>query len=65
MGRKGKAKTFTALGLTNVPTAFQSPLSKHSQKPEEFYKMADCLGDALGGQRIELFARCPRLDWES
>ena len=27
--------------------------------------MADRLGDALGGQRIELFARCPRPGWES
>ena len=65
IGRKGKAKTFTALGLTNIPTAFQAPLGQHSQKPEEFYQMADRLGDALGGQRIELFARCPRPGWES
>ncbi|KAI9129549.1 MT-A70 family methyltransferase [Acaryochloris sp. CCMEE 5410] len=65
IGRKGKAKTFMALGLTNIPTAFQAPLGQHSQKPEEFYQMADRLGDALGGQRIELFARCPRPGWES
>ena len=65
IGRKGKAKTFTALGLTDIPTAFQAPLGQHSQKPEEFYQTADRLGNALGGQRIELFSRCPRSGWES
>lgn len=65
VGRRGKAKSFTSLGLTDIPTAFMAPVGKHSQKPEKFYKMADRLGDALGGQRIELFSRCPRPGWEN
>jgi N6-adenosine-specific RNA methylase IME4 len=64
VGRKGNAPTFTALGLTNVPTAFLAQVGKHSDKPEEFYERADRLGDALGCQRIELFARSPRSGWE-
>lgn len=65
VGRKGKVKTFTALGLTDIPTAFLAPVGKHSQKPEKFYQIADRLRDALGGQRIELFSRYPRPGWES
>ena len=57
---------YQALGLTNVPNRIPgSPVGNHSQKPEEFYEMADRLGNALGGQRIELFSRCPRSGWES
>ncbi|NJM66905.1 MAG: hypothetical protein HC851_15175 [Acaryochloris sp. RU_4_1] len=41
-----------------MPTAFHAPIGFHSQKPEVFYEMADRLGDAIGGQRVELFARC-------
>ncbi|NJM67811.1 MAG: DNA methyltransferase [Acaryochloris sp. RU_4_1] len=65
VGRRGKAPTFTALSLTDIPTAFQSPVGKHSQKPEIFYEMANRLGNALGGQRVELFSRCHRPGWVS
>jgi N6-adenosine-specific RNA methylase IME4 len=65
VGRRGSAPTFTKLGLSNIPTAFQAPFGKHSEKPEAFYKMAERLGAALGGQRIELFSRCARPGWES
>ena len=65
MGTKGKAPSFTALGLTDVPTAFLAPVGEHSEKPEEFFAIADRLGDALGGNRLELFARNRREGWES
>ena len=65
VGTKGKAPSFTALGLTDVPTAFLAPVGEHSEKPEEFYGLADRLGDALGGRRLELFARQRREGWES
>lgn len=65
VARRGKAKTWTALGLTDIPTAFHAPIGEHSEKPEEFFTVADRLGDAIGGSRIELFARSPRDDWES
>jgi N6-adenosine-specific RNA methylase IME4 len=61
--RKGNAPSFTALGLTNVPTAFHAPPKAHSEKPEAFYEMAERLGDALGGPKLELFARCDRIGW--
>ncbi len=63
--RKGNAPTFTALGLTDVPTAFHAPPQAHSEKPEVFYGMAERLGSALGGRKLELFARNDRVGWES
>ena len=63
--RKGKAPSFTALGLTDVPTAFQAPPQGHSEKPDVFYRMAERLGSALGGQKLELFARNNRPGWRS
>jgi N6-adenosine-specific RNA methylase IME4 len=63
--RKGNAPSFTALGLTDIPTAFHSPPKAHSEKPETFYTMADRLGEALGGSKLELFARCDRSEWVS
>jgi N6-adenosine-specific RNA methylase IME4 len=64
VGRRGKAPSFTAMALTNIPTAFLAPVGKHSEKPKEFYVMADRLGNALEGQRIELFTRSPRPGWQ-
>ena len=63
--RKGNAPSFTALGLTDVPTAFHAPPKAHSEKPENFYAMAERLGGALGGSKLELFARCDRPGWVS
>jgi N6-adenosine-specific RNA methylase IME4 len=63
--RKGNAPSFTALGLTDVPTAFHAPPKEHSEKPEVFYQMAERLGLALGGQKLELFARSYRAGWDN
>lgn len=63
VGTRGKAPCFTTLGLTDIPTAFLAPVGKHSAKPEEFYAIANRLGDALGGPRLELFARQQREGW--
>lgn len=65
VGKKGRAQTWTDLGLTNIPTVFHAPTGEHSAKPQEFFATADRLGDALGGNRIELFARSVRNGWES
>ncbi|NJM74691.1 MAG: DNA methyltransferase [Acaryochloridaceae cyanobacterium RU_4_10] len=62
--RKGNAPSFTALGLTDIPTAFHAPPCAHSEKPEAFYGMAERLAEALGGDRIELFARQARPGWQ-
>ncbi|MGL5719875.1 MAG: MT-A70 family methyltransferase [Alphaproteobacteria bacterium] len=63
--RRGKAPSFTAMGLCDIPTSFPSPLGPHSVKPKEFYARAERIGDALGGDRIELFARRDRDRWTS
>lgn len=63
--RRGNAPSFTALGLTDVPTAFHSPPKAHSEKPEVFYEIAERLGSAFGGQKLELFARSDRPGWRS
>jgi N6-adenosine-specific RNA methylase IME4 len=46
-----------------APTAFHSPPKAHSEQPEEFYTIADRLGDTLGGPKLELFARQARPGW--
>lgn len=65
VGTKGNAPSFTSLRLTDIPTAFMAPVKEHSAKPEEFFGIADRLGEALGGQRLELFARQRRKEWVS
>lgn len=65
LGRRGKIPTFTDLGLTAMATAILAPVTEHSQKPEAFFAIADQLGTAIGGQRIELFARTTRPHWVS
>jgi N6-adenosine-specific RNA methylase IME4 len=63
VARRGRIKTWTDLGLTNIPTAFHAPINTHSEKPEEFFVIANRLGDALDGPRIELFSRKQRPAW--
>jgi N6-adenosine-specific RNA methylase IME4 len=62
---KGKPKSFTSLGLTDIPNVILAPRTDHSRKPEEFFAIANRLGDALGGSKIELFARELREGWEA
>jgi N6-adenosine-specific RNA methylase IME4 len=62
---KGKPKSFTSLKLTNIPNVIHAPRTNHSQKPEEFFAIANRLGDALGGRKIELFARTRREGWDA
>lgn len=60
---RGEPKSWSALGLTNIPTAILAPRRQHSQKPEEFYRLSAKLLNRLGGRAIELFARQPR-EWD-
>lgn len=62
---KGKPGTFTSHGLTNIPNVIHAPRGKHSQKPEEFWVIADRLAENLGGKNIELFARQRRSGWDA
>jgi N6-adenosine-specific RNA methylase IME4 len=62
---KGKPSCFTKLGLTNIPNVILTPRSKHSEKPSEFWTVADRLAKELGGEKIELFARSKREGWDS
>jgi len=62
---KGLPKSFMNLGLTNIPNVIHAPRTEHSRKPEEFFVIANRLGDALGGSRIELFARQLRDGWDA
>lgn len=63
LGRRGQAPTFTALKVTDVLTVFMEPVGGHSVKPRALYAIADRVGEALGGGRVELFARAPRDGW--
>lgn len=65
VGIKGKPGSFTALGLTNIPNVLFAPRGTHSQKPEQFWEIAEKLGEKLGGKRMELFARSPRDGWNA
>ena len=60
--RKG-TPSWTKLGIRDVPTVFRAQRGEHSAKPPEFYPVAERLSDALGGIRVELFARKPRDGW--
>lgn len=62
---KGKPGSFTSHGLTNIPNVIHAPRGKHSQKPEEFWVIADRLAEKLASKNIELFARQKRLGWDS
>lgn len=43
-------------------TWFEWPRGKHSEKPDEFYDLAERLSP---GPRLEMFARKPRLGWSA
>ena len=62
---RGKPGCFTNHELTNIPNTIFAPRSGHSEKPSEFWTVADRLAEKLGGSRIELFARTKREGWDS
>ncbi len=62
---KGKPKSFTGLGLTSIPNVILAPRTDHSRKPEEFFAIANRLGDVWRGSKIELFAREVREGWDA
>lgn len=43
-----------------IPTIFYGKSSRHSEKPDEFYRMVECLGQ----RRIDVFARTKRIGWD-
>jgi N6-adenosine-specific RNA methylase IME4 len=62
---KGNPGTFSAHGLTNIPNTIFAPRTQHSEKPSEFWTVADRLAQKLDGSRIELFARQQRPNWDT
>lgn len=58
LATKGKPK----INLTNQTTIIQAKAAKHSEKPDEFYKMIEIF--CLGQQRLDYFARRRREGWE-
>ena len=61
---KGNPGCFTKHGLTNIPNTIFAPRSRHSEKPQQFWNVADRLAEKLGGKNIELFARSRREGWD-
>lgn len=64
IGTKGKPPSFTALGLTDIPSVIHEAPGAHSAKPDQFYARSHRLANALGGETIELFARNPQPGWD-
>jgi len=74
VGTKGNPGSFTSHGLTNINNIIRAPRLKHSQKPKEFWVIADRLAEKLENceklgklsqpSRIELFAREQRPNWD-
>ncbi len=62
---KGNPGSFTTHGLTDIPNVIFAPRLKHSEKPSEFWTIANRLGNELGGTKTELFARSKRFGWDS
>ena len=62
---RGKPGCFTNHGLTNIPNTIFAPRTKHSEKPPQFWAVADRLAEKLGGLKIELFARSKRDGWDA
>ncbi|AGZ61752.1 MAG: DNA Methyltransferase [Phormidium phage MIS-PhV1A] len=66
---RGNPGSFTSHGLTDIRNIIFAPRSKHSEKPPEFWTIADRLAEHLDGPRIELFARSSGLfkreGWDS
>jgi N6-adenosine-specific RNA methylase IME4 len=60
---RGNPGSFTKHRLGNIPTVWDAPRGRHSEKPLVFYRLADRLGDALGGAKADLFARQHREGW--
>jgi N6-adenosine-specific RNA methylase IME4 len=46
--------------LTNQTTVLRAPRGRHSQKPDEFYRLVESL---CPGSKVELFARAKREGW--
>ena len=71
---KGNPGSFTHHGLANIINIIRAPRTKHSQKPEQFWHIADRLAEKLENceklgklstpSRIELFSRTPRPNWD-
>lgn len=55
-GRRIEPKT------RSMRSVFEAPVGRHSEKPEEFYRLVEALFD---GPYVELFARRPRLNWST
>ncbi len=47
----------------NIRSTFEAPTGQHSEKPETFYR--DIVEKLAAGPYVELFARSPRLGWDS
>jgi N6-adenosine-specific RNA methylase IME4 len=47
--------------VERVPSVFDAPVRAHSQKPDEFYALAERMYP--GTRRVELFARTKRPGW--
>jgi len=70
VGVMGNPGSMTSLGLTNIVNVIRTRRTKHSEKPQEFWDIADRLADKLEKcerlgklsqpSRIELFSRTPR-----
>lgn len=56
----GRGKSASIVLSHSVRSVFMAPLRRHSQKPEEFFRIAEQLGP---GPRAELFARAKRPGW--
>ncbi|MEG4857050.1 MT-A70 family methyltransferase [Microcoleus sp. K1-B6] len=75
VGTKGNAPSMSTLGMTNVPNIIRARRQEHSKKPEEFWVLANSLGQRLENceklgklsqpSRIELFARQQRPNWDA
>jgi N6-adenosine-specific RNA methylase IME4 len=61
---KGNVKSWTSLGIRDVPNIILARRGRHSEKPKEFDLVCDRLLAALGGKGIELFARRQRDGWD-
>lgn len=55
---RGKPKR---LSFTTRST-FEAPVGRHSEKPDEFYRIVEAF---CVGPRIDVFARCRRIGWDS
>ena len=58
VGTKGRKEMFPKRAL--IPAVFQGKNVRHSQKPDEFYRLIEPLGDV----RIDIFARQKRKGWD-